>query len=98
MTPPPLGRKLHIVLAMHLGSVPGYGQQLVDFAMVRIDNLVSYIEGHTETEASNCPVLGGCLTRKALLYQKCSLRMSLGDIKGAMKDLTKALKIDEFYT
>mmetsp|Transcript_54 Transcript_54/g.82 ORF Transcript_54/g.82 Transcript_54/m.82 type:complete len:334 (-) Transcript_54:188-1189(-) len=89
---------LHIILAMYLGSVPGHGQQLIAVAMVRIDNLVSYIEGHPEIEAPDCPVLGGCLTRKALLYQKCSLRMSLGDIKGAMKDLTKALKIDEFYT
>ena len=89
---------LHIILAVQLGSVQGYGQEMVGIAMVRIDNLVSYLEKHSEIEAPGSMILGGCLTRKELLYQKCSLRMMLGDYKNGVKDLTKALKIDEFYT
>lgn len=89
---------LHILLAGRLGSTPDHGQEIVGIALVRIDNLISYLEKDPEIEAPNSMFLGGCLTRKELLYQKSTLRMALGDYKNAIKDLTKALEIDEFYT
>lgn len=89
---------LYIMLAVFMGSVQGHGQEMIAVAMVRIDKLVSYLEKHPEIEGPNSIVLGGCLTRKELLYQKSTLRMMLGDYKNAVKDLTMALNIDEFYT
>lgn len=97
---------LHIILALHLGSVRGVdingsvagGQEFIAIAMVRIDKLITYLENHPDVEDPNCIIMGGCLTRKVLLYEKGTLRMGLGDFKNAMKDLSKALEIDEFYT
>lgn len=85
----------HIILAMHMGSL---SQEVIGIAMVRIDKTILYLEDHLEIEDPSNPIMGGCLTRKALLYQKSSLQMALGDFKNAMRSLTKALKIDEFYT
>eukprot|EP00592_Proboscia_alata_P029743 CAMPEP_0194447364 /NCGR_PEP_ID=MMETSP0176-20130528/128966_1 /TAXON_ID=216777 /ORGANISM="Proboscia alata, Strain PI-D3" /LENGTH=374 /DNA_ID=CAMNT_0039274213 /DNA_START=155 /DNA_END=1279 /DNA_ORIENTATION=- len=89
---------LHIMLAAFLGSTPGHGQELIAVAMVRIDTLVTCIQKNQEIEDPSKHILGGCLTRKALLYQKSSLQMGLGDFKNGMRSLTNALKIDEFYT
>jgi len=89
---------LHIMLASFLGSTPGHGQELIAVAMVRIDQLVTCIQKNLEIEDPSKHILGGCLTRKALLYQKSSFQMALGDFKHGMRSLTDALKIDEFYT
>ena len=35
---------LHIIFAIHLGSIPGHGQQFIAIAMVRIDKLISYLK------------------------------------------------------
>jgi hypothetical protein len=89
---------LHLLLATFLGSAPGHGQELIAVAMVRIDELVACIQKRPEIEDPSNHILGGCLTCKALLYQKGSLQMALGDYKNGMKSLTAALKLDEFYT
>ena len=63
--------------------------------MVYIDGMIDYVQNHREIEDSNNMVLGlgGYLTRKALLRQKSSFNMALGNHKLATKDLPKTLKI-----
>lgn len=76
----------------------GVGQQLLSQSMVHIDLLINLIKADPRIEAPGSQVLGGFLSRKLLLFHKSSVHMSLGDYKSAMKDLSDALKIDEFFT
>jgi len=89
---------LRIMLGSYMGGHPLYGQELIAAATVHIEFLLKYIEQHLEIEDRNSMVLGGCLTRTALLWLRSSLHMAMGNYKAATKDLTKALEIDEFYT
>lgn len=89
---------LRILLANQLGSNPSCGQQLIAAAMVHINELYEYIEDNPAVEAPDSHFLGGCLTRKILLRERSALYMAMGNYKCAVKDLTKALKIDENWT
>lgn len=89
---------LRVVLANWLGSQPQFGQGLIAAGLVHIDLLIKKIEIHPEIEEPGSMILGGCLTRKALLRHKSALHMAMGNHRMAVKDLTQALEIDEFYT
>ena len=90
---------LRILLANQLGTTP-FGQQLIAAAMVHINTLYELLENNPAMEAPDSPrpLLGGCLTRKILLRERSALYMAMGNYKSAIKDLTKALKIDENWT
>ena len=89
---------LTMMLAQYLGSDPGHGQMIIGAAMSGIESLLQYIEDNPFVEDPKRAILGGCLTRTNLLRQRSSFHMAMGNRKKAMKDLTKALKIDENYT
>ncbi len=91
-------RVLRILLGIKLGSIPGDGQTMIAEAFRCIESLLSIIEMQPEVEDYNRGILGGCCTRKRLLYIRSTLHMSMGNQKNALKDLTKALKIDPNYT
>ena len=89
---------LSIMLAQFLGSDPEHGQMLIAVGMGCIETLLEYIENHPHVENPERGILGGCLTRTNLLRHRSTFHMAMGNRKKAIKDLTKALKIDEFYT
>jgi len=91
-------RILRIMLAANFGSMPGDGQTMIAEALRCIEQLLSIIEMQPEIEDYDKGILGGCCTRKRLLYLRYTFHMSMGNEKNALKDLTKALKIDPKYT
>jgi hypothetical protein len=60
--------------------------------------LYEALQENPHIESPENGILGGCLTRTALLRQRSTFHMAMGNRKKAIKDLTKALKIDPFYT
>jgi tetratricopeptide (TPR) repeat protein len=90
---------LKIMAADYLGNGPE-GQTFIGSAMKTIQVLLEDIAQHPQHEASSEEggLLGGCMTRTKLLYHRSSLHMAMGNHNKAIKDLTKALKIDPKYT
>ena len=87
-----------IMLGHYLGADPQLGQMVIAAAMTVIEKLMGYLYDYPHLENPANAILGGCLTRPCLLMQRSALHMAMGNRRKAIKDLTKALKIDEFYT
>lgn len=87
-----------IMLGQFLGPNPKLGQGMIAQALKCIDNLLEIIEEQPAIERRENGILGGCLKRTELLRQRSTFHMAMGNRKQAMKDLTKALKIDENCT
>jgi tetratricopeptide (TPR) repeat protein len=92
------GSVLRIMAGQFLGKMEQTGQSLIAEAMTAIERLLDIIANDPSIENPDKNIIGGCLTRTNLLYQRSSLHMAMGNRKKAIKDLTNALKIDEFYT
>ena len=73
-------------------------QSLIANAMTATEQLLDAIADDPSIENPDRNILGGCLTRTNLLYQRSLLHRAMGNLKKAIKDLTNALKIDEFFT
>jgi len=89
---------LVIMLGHFLGTNSVYGQAMIGQAFQAIEGLLEAIDQNPGIEKKENHILGGCLTRPILLYQRSSLHMAMGNLKKATKDLTKALAIDEHFT
>ena len=89
---------MHIAMANFSKSSPSNGQEVIAMAMCFIDDLLDAIEEHPEIENPDQGVLRGLLTRTTLLRMRANLHEILGNYKKTIKDLNKALKIDENYT
>ena len=89
-----------IIKAILFISSPRYGQIMIAAAMKVIERLLKNIEENLEEMEGPDSILvhGACLTRTSLLIKRSMLYMALGNRKMAIKDLTKALEIDEFCT
>ena len=87
-----------IMLGQFLGPNPKLGQGMIAQALQCIDHLLEIIEEQPSIERQENGILGGCLKRTELLRQRSTFHMAMGNRKQAMKDLTKALKIDENCT
>jgi len=88
---------LKIVLGQCVGSNPEEGQTFIAHGMLSIDQLLQLIELNPDIEKREFGVLGGCLTRPVLLRMRATSHMAMGNTQKAIKDLTKALKIDDNY-
>jgi len=77
---------------------PSNEQTAIAGATTSIDSLLDDIEKHPEIEDPDQGLVGGLLTRTTLLRMRAILHVELGNFKKAIKDLNKALKIDENYT
>ena len=90
---------LVIMLGQFMGRDPSIGQTVIGSTMLNIENLLHKIEGNpSRYENPDAGILGGCLTRTNLLFQRSGLHMTMGNRKRAIKDLTMALKIDKCCT
>lgn len=87
-----------IMLGQYIGSDPKEGQSYIAGAMKNIDKILKLIEKRPEIEDPDRGIIGGVLTRVNLLHHRSNFHMAMGDRKQALKDLTKALKIDEYFT
>jgi tetratricopeptide (TPR) repeat protein len=90
---------LRIFAAGRLGSLPEDGQMYIATGMDAIDKLLKAITENPKLEErwENGGVLGGCMKRSTLLYLRSSLHMYMGNHNKAIKDLTKALEIDDKF-
>jgi tetratricopeptide (TPR) repeat protein len=91
-------RVLRIMTAQYLGSMPVEGQRIIANGIMCIKWLLGLIAQDPSIEKPERGILGGCLTRTNLLRLLSTLHMAMGNRKEAMKDLTKALEIDAFYS
>jgi tetratricopeptide (TPR) repeat protein len=89
---------LKIMAGQFLGKYEQVGQTLIAEAMTATERLLDAIADDPSIENPDRNIIGGCLTRTNLLFQRSSLHMAMGNRKYAIKDLTNALKIDEFFT
>jgi tetratricopeptide (TPR) repeat protein len=89
---------LRIMTGQFLGKLEKIGQTLIAEGMTAIERLLGLIADDPSIENPDRSIIGGCLTRTNLLFHRSSLHMAMGNRKNAMKDLTNALKIDEFFT
>ena len=87
-----------IMFGHYLGSDPQHGQKMIAAAMMVIEQFLEFLYDNPHVENPENGILGGCLTRPCLLRQRSTFHMAMGNRKKAMKDLSKALKINEFYT
>ena len=76
----------------------GKHQSSIAVAMTATEELLDAIADYPSIENPDKDILGGCLTRTNLLFHRSSLHTAMGNRKKAIKDLTNALKIDEFFT
>jgi len=89
---------LRIITGQFLGQNPEHGQALIASAMTAIERLLEIILNDPSIENPDNIILGGCLTRANLFFYRSSCHMAMGNRKRAIKDLSKCLKVDEFYT
>mmetsp|Transcript_560 Transcript_560/g.779 ORF Transcript_560/g.779 Transcript_560/m.779 type:complete len:399 (-) Transcript_560:82-1278(-) len=89
---------LLILQSHHFAYHPTLGQNMIAIAMSALDCLFRCIESDPGIEDPENSILGGCLNRKKLLRDRSTFHIAMGNRKQAIKDLTKALKIDEYYT
>ena len=90
---------LTIMIGQFMGRDPLIGQTFIGAAMVVIDRCLVEIESDpSRIENPDAGILGGCLTRTNLLFKRSGFHMAMGNRKKAIKDLTKALKINECFT
>lgn len=89
---------LTIIAARHMGHDQREGQTFISEAMQQIEKLLKTIEQNPELEDPNSGILGGCLNRPELLFQRSGLHCSMGNRKLGIKDLSAALKINPSYT
>jgi len=90
---------LRMAAARYMGHSP-QGQMLIAGAMQEIAKLLKMIEQQPTLEADwrQGGVLGGCMKRTVLHFQRSSFHMAMGNHKKGIKDLTRALEIDPTYT
>ena len=91
---------LAIMLGELFGERPENKQTVIAHALFSIDNLLETIETHRENEIENPGhgAVAGLLTCPFLLRMRSNFHGTMGNHKKAIKDLNKALKIDENYT
>lgn len=91
-------RILMALTARRHGADKKEGQSIISEAMRAMDECITLIEERPEIEYPDSGILGGCLTRPILYFEKSTFHMALGNHKEAIRDLTKALRIDPGYT
>ena len=90
---------LVIMVGQFMGRAPLVDQDFIAPAMIFIEKLLREIERNpSRIESPDAGILGGCLTRTNLLFQRSGFYMAMGNRKKAIKDLTMALKIDKCCT
>lgn len=89
---------LTVMIGSCIGDNPTNGMIRIERALDAIDGLLAYVEARPDVEREDSGILMGLLKRTTLLITRADFHAGMGNYKKAIKDLTKALKIDRYCT